>query len=69
MSELSKCQRCEAPYHPHKSTSSLRLTFCNRLCEVAEIGFDMMLWLRMEPVKQEPDTQIPMPVPPEPVAV
>lgn len=68
MSELSKCQRCQAPYHPHKSTSSLRLTFCNRLCEVAEIGFDMMLWLRMEPV-QLPLPEAPIPPEPEPVAV
>ena len=38
---MKRCKRCLTIYHPEKSTSSLRLTYCNTLCERADLGFTM----------------------------
>ena len=41
METLSKCGRCGVGYHPHKSTSALRLTYCGLLCEIGALGFSL----------------------------
>lgn len=54
---LSDCFRCQTKFEPQKSTAYLRLSYCNRLCETADIGFDLEAWLRI-PVKQQETTAI-----------
>lgn len=43
---LSTCRRCDIPYTAEKSHSSLRLSYCGVLCEVADLGFVIDQFLR-----------------------
>ena len=45
---LTICNRCEGTYSWAKSTSSLRLTYCSILCEVADIGFHIPTFIKSE---------------------
>lgn len=42
MDILLSCSRCGTPYHAHKSTSSLPLTYCGVLCERADLGGNVL---------------------------
>lgn len=46
------CQHCLAEYHPAKSKTTLRLTYCGVLCEKAHLGFTIESLLRIE---RDPD--------------
>lgn len=35
---LKACARCSTRFDPARSTSGLRMTYCGRLCEVADLG-------------------------------
>lgn len=44
---LSTCRRCGIPYTTVKSHSSLRLSYCGILFEVADLGFVIDQFLRL----------------------
>lgn len=39
METLVNCQHCSTPYHWHKSSSTLKLTYCGSICERSNLGF------------------------------
>jgi hypothetical protein len=39
--ERVQCKACGSYYYPHKSSSSLRLTWCTILCEVKDLGYHL----------------------------
>jgi hypothetical protein len=45
---LRHCKRCNGAYDYNKSHASLKLTYCNSLCEQADLGFTIEALLRME---------------------
>ena len=45
---LIRCKRCGTPYHFSKSTASLKLTYCNALCERADLGFTIEALLKAQ---------------------
>lgn len=38
---INTCLNCKTSYSVEKSTSSLRLTYCNIFCETHDLGFSM----------------------------
>lgn len=38
---LYLCKHCGVNYNPDNSTSSLRMTYCNTICEVLDLGFHL----------------------------
>jgi hypothetical protein len=56
MDELVPCKKCGTPYHPNKSTSSLKLTWCSVICESNELGFHLNSWIN-QPVKVRPEAE------------
>lgn len=47
---IRNCARCRGPYDWRRSTSrSLKMTYCNSLCEHAELGFTIEALLSLEP--------------------
>lgn len=60
---IRHCERCSAPYDWRRSTSrSLRMTYCNSLCEAADLGgtIESMLLVRrrQEAVALGPDAAL-----------
>jgi hypothetical protein len=48
-SHIRTCTRCHALYDWRRSTShSLKMTYCNALCEGADLGFTMEALFKME---------------------
>lgn len=49
---LRECKNddCGSLYSPHKSNSSLRLTFCTIFCEIKALGFSIEALERNEPL-------------------
>ena len=43
---MRKCQRCAGPYDWRRSRSSLKMTYCGTLCEIADLGFSIESILR-----------------------
>lgn len=39
---LYKCKNCGTLYDFNKSKSSLKLTYCNNMCEVKDLGFHLL---------------------------
>ncbi len=50
---LTTCRRCGIPYTAEKNHSSLRLSYCGVLCEVAELGFVIDQFLKL-PARRHP---------------
>lgn len=49
MNTLALCRHCMTPYHPDRSHSGLKLTYCGILCEAANLGFTLDSIIKMEP--------------------
>lgn len=46
---IRTCTRCSMKYDWRRSTSaSLKMTYCNSLCEAADLGFTIEALLRIE---------------------
>jgi hypothetical protein len=58
---MQECFRCHDKFSTAKSTSFLKLSYCTKLCEVADIGFDVDQWLRI-PVKPLQTIPVELPV-------
>ncbi len=41
VSVMVRCARCSVPYDWRKSPAVLRMTYCNDLCERADLGFSL----------------------------
>ena len=42
------CEHCHIPYDWRRSPSSLKMTYCGSLCEIADLGFAIESILRFE---------------------
>jgi hypothetical protein len=48
--DLKTCARCGVPYDWRKSLATLKMTYCNGLCERAGLGFSIEGFIRAERV-------------------
>lgn len=52
MNNIFRCGRCGNAYDWRRSTSSsLKMTYCNALCEASDLGFTIDALLKMQPLK------------------
>ena len=54
---MSNCLRCSTAYATEKSKSSLRLTYCCVMCEVADLGFHLASFEALPVTRRETDTE------------
>lgn len=45
---IVSCKRCGLRYDWRRSPSSLRMSYCNSLCEMGDLGFTLEAILRLE---------------------
>ncbi len=49
MNNIHRCRRCNIAYDWRRSTStSLKMTYCNALCEAGDLGFTIDALMKME---------------------
>jgi endogenous inhibitor of DNA gyrase (YacG/DUF329 family) len=54
---MSNCTRCGVPYTTAKSHSSLPLTYCCVMCEVADLGFHLATFEALPVTPRVTDTE------------
>ena len=56
LANLYHCHNCGSTYDWRKSTSALKMTWCNTLCEYSELGTTIETLLRWHPVPRRTES-------------